>query len=48
MTVLYGSFRSRAEALHSLEALPGELKANRPYVRTVQGIRSEIGLRNAS
>jgi len=48
MTVLYGSFRSRAEALHSLEALPEELKANRPYIRTVQGIRSEIGLRNAS
>jgi DamX protein len=48
MTVLYGSFRSRAEAMRALEALPGELKANRPYIRTVQGIRGEIGLRKAS
>jgi len=48
MTVLYGAFRSRSEATQSLEGLPEELKANRPYIRTVQGIRTEIGLRKPS
>jgi len=48
MTVLYGAFGSRADAVKSLEALPDELKANRPYIRTVQGVRSEIGLRKPS
>jgi MSHA biogenesis protein MshM len=48
MTVLYGAFSRRGDAVSSLEALPEELKANRPYIRTVQGIRSEIGLRQPS
>ena len=48
MTVLYGAFGSRADAVKSLEALPDELKANRPYIRTVQGVRSEIGMRKPS
>ncbi|HTS54371.1 MAG TPA: AAA family ATPase [Burkholderiales bacterium] len=48
MTVLYGAFGKRADAVKSLEALPDELKVNRPYIRTVQGIRSEIGLRKPS
>jgi MSHA biogenesis protein MshM len=48
MTVLYGAFGRRADAVKSLEALPDELKANRPYIRTVQGVRSEIGLRKPS
>ncbi len=48
MTVLYGAFGSRADAVKSLEALPDELKTNRPYIRTVQGVRSEIGLRKPS
>ena len=48
MTVLYGAFGSRADAVKSLEALPDELKTNRPYIRTVQGVRSEIGLRKRS
>jgi type II secretory pathway predicted ATPase ExeA len=43
MTVLYGAFDARAEAVESLDRLPAELKANRPYIRTVQGIRNEIG-----
>jgi type II secretory pathway predicted ATPase ExeA len=42
MTVLYGAFAARAEAVESLDRLPEELKANRPYIRTVQGIRSEL------
>jgi len=48
MTVLYGAFRSRLDAVRSLEALPEELKANRPYIRTVQGIRVEIGMKKPS
>jgi len=48
MTVLYGAFSTRADAVRSLEALPDTLKVNRPYIRTVQGIRSEIGLRKPS
>jgi len=48
MTVLYGAFTGRAEAIKSLDALPTELKANRPYIRTVQGIRSELGLNKPS
>jgi septal ring-binding cell division protein DamX len=48
LTVMFGAFDRRADAVKSLEALPDELKANRPYIRTVQGIRSEIGLRKPS
>ena len=48
MTVLYGAFASRMDAVKSLEALPEELKANRPYIRTVQGIRVEIGMKKPS
>jgi MSHA biogenesis protein MshM len=48
ITVLYGAFNSRLDAVKSLEALPGELKVNRPYIRTVQGIRVEIGMKKPS
>jgi type II secretory pathway predicted ATPase ExeA/septal ring-binding cell division protein DamX len=48
LTVMFGAFDRRADAVKSLEALPNELKINRPYIRTVQGIRSEIGLRKPS
>jgi type II secretory pathway predicted ATPase ExeA len=41
-TVLYGSFSSRAEAAAALAHLPESLKANRPILRTLQGVRSEI------
>jgi len=44
VTMLYGTFGSRAEALQALDALPAELRANRPYIRTVEGVRLEIGL----
>lgn len=42
LTVLYGTFSSRNEVFQVLNALPDELKANRPYYRTLGGIRSEI------
>lgn len=43
MTVLYGAFAARDDAVRSLDALPADLKSNRPYLRTVRGIRSELG-----
>jgi len=48
MTLLYGAFANRLDAVKSLEALPEELKANRPYIRSVQGIRVEIGMKKPS
>jgi len=42
LTVLYGSFGSRTEASEHIDRLPEELKANRPYYRTIRGIRAEI------
>jgi type II secretory pathway predicted ATPase ExeA len=48
MTVLYGAFAARTDAVRSLDALPADLKSNHPYIRTVQGIRSELGLNKPS
>jgi len=48
MTVLYGAFPARIDAIRSLDALPADLKSNRPYIRTVQGIRSELGVKRPS
>jgi type II secretory pathway predicted ATPase ExeA/septal ring-binding cell division protein DamX len=42
LTVLYGSFGSREAAQHALDRLPPPLKAFKPYLRTVQGIREEM------
>jgi hypothetical protein len=42
LTVLYGTFATRVEVTRTLQNLPDELKFNRPYYRTLQGIRSEI------
>jgi MSHA biogenesis protein MshM len=42
LTVLYGTFSTLREVNQVLNELPDELKANRPYFRTLQGIRSEI------
>ena len=47
LTVLYGNFTDRVEVNRVLESLPEELKTNRPYYRTIQGVRSEIA-RNRS
>jgi len=41
-TVLYGTFADRYEVNRVLESLPAEMKTNRPYTRTIQGIRAEI------
>jgi type II secretory pathway predicted ATPase ExeA len=42
LTVLYGSFSDRRAAQSALDGLPSALKANRPILRTVRGIRTEI------
>jgi len=48
LTVLYGSFGSREAAQDALDRLPLPLKANKPYLRTVQGVREEIGRYSAA
>src|SRR5579859_4917850 len=48
LTVLYGNFADRAEVNRMLDSLPDDLKANRPYYRTIHGIRSEIARHRAS
>jgi septal ring-binding cell division protein DamX len=40
--VLFGSFDSRRDAMQALEKLPTSLKAYKPVLRTLQGIRGEI------
>jgi MSHA biogenesis protein MshM len=42
LTLLYGNFADRAEVNRVLQSLPEELKTNRPYYRTIRGMRSEI------
>ena len=47
LTMLYGSFSDRRLAQEVLNKLPERLKANRPILRTVEGVRAEISLRQA-
>jgi type II secretory pathway predicted ATPase ExeA/septal ring-binding cell division protein DamX len=42
LTVVYGSYADRQAALDALSALPPQLKAYRPLLRTVNGIRAEL------
>jgi septal ring-binding cell division protein DamX len=42
LTVLYGNFSDRRAAQYALEKLPSALRAYRPILRTVRGIRTEI------
>jgi septal ring-binding cell division protein DamX len=46
LTVLYGSFNSREAAQNALDRLPPHLKAFKPYLRSVQGIREEMSRNN--
>lgn len=47
LTVLYGSFDSLEDANAQMQTLPELLKANRPYYRTVRGVRAEIAMHNS-
>jgi len=40
-SVLYGSYPDRAAANQALSQLPAGIRAQRPYLRTVQGVRAE-------
>lgn len=42
LTVVYGSYGDKKAAQEALAALPPQLKAYRPLLRTVNGIRAEI------
>ena len=42
-SVIYGSYPDRSQANAALEQLPASLRAQQPYLRTVQGMRAEIG-----
>lgn len=41
VTVLYGSYPSREEAIQAMQKLPRDLRANRPQLRTIGGILEE-------
>ncbi len=42
MGVLYGAFPTRREATTALEGLPANLRKFGPYVRTIDGVRSDV------
>lgn len=42
VSVLWGTFDTRQAAVAELEELPRPLRANRPYVRSIEGIRAEV------
>ena len=41
LTVLYGSFTNRVEAMQALKKLPSEIQKNRPQLRTIAGVLQE-------
>lgn len=41
VTVMYGSYPSREEAIQAMQKLPRNLRANRPQLRTIGGILEE-------
>lgn len=42
ITILYGDFSSRREALAAVDKLPEDIRANQPQIRTIGGILKEI------
>jgi septal ring-binding cell division protein DamX len=42
VSVLWGTFNSRQAAADELAELPRPLRVNRPYVRSIEGIRAEV------
>ena len=41
-TVLLGTYGTRTEAIRAIEELPEPIRMNRPYYRTIRGVRAEI------
>lgn len=48
LTVVWGSFDTQSEAREAMAKLPPSLKAYRPLLRTVQGIKAEVRERKTS
>jgi MSHA biogenesis protein MshM len=48
LTVVWGSFDTQGEAREAMAKLPPSLKAYRPLLRTVQGIKAEVRERKTS
>lgn len=46
LAVVYGGFASRDKVRDAIAGFPAEIRAHRPYLRTVEGIRREILDRN--
>ena len=46
LAVVYGGFASREKVGEAIAGLPAEIRMQRPYLRTVEGIRREILERN--
>jgi hypothetical protein len=46
-SLIYDEFASWQLAKETLEALPDNVKANKPYIRPIRGIRNEIDLYQA-
>lgn len=46
LTVLYGAYADRQSALQALQKLPAAVAANKPALRTVNGIRAEMKQHN--
>lgn len=40
--ILYGTFAQRAEALAAIRGLPAIVRSNRPYLRTLAGVKKDI------
>jgi septal ring-binding cell division protein DamX len=40
--VLYGAFQTRKEASDAMDALPGNLRQFRPYVRAIEAVRNDV------
>ncbi|PKO44600.1 MAG: general secretion pathway protein [Betaproteobacteria bacterium HGW-Betaproteobacteria-22] len=39
--ILYGAYAERTQALNALKTLPADIRANRPYLRTLAGVRKD-------
>ncbi len=48
VSVLWGTFDSRQAATAELAELPRPLRANRPYVRSIEGIRADVDRNSVS
>lgn len=40
--ILYGAYQQRADAMEALRTLPVQIKNNRPYLRTLAGVKKDV------